>query len=558
MVGLPQILVPVNTIVSQPFQVVDGNGDSVAASMMQPLAAAGSPIAYSSGFTLPAPMGPGSFTQLSVANNVLKTYCASSGQFVLATRAYDYRNGQLVGYSSRDWILLPTSSNNPKAPTPVTGTSFTRTTCPGQINSYTFNFIDSVATDSVFLQFTPPANGISYTTSYTNGLGSASATISFTTPATWNVAANPYFIIKLFARDHACPISGNATYNVVVHSTQCNSDTVWAGDADANYVVNMYDPLAVAVAYSATGPVRSGASTAWVGQWCSNWTGNFVTGVNYKHADCDGNGTVNSSDLAAITANYSLTHPRPGYAAYAKGAGLPDLYFDHTGINPVPGITLSIPIKFGSTAQVASNIYGLAARVRISGITPNNVAVTYPATWLGTAGNTLRFTKSTTPNTIDWAYARTDHQNISGYGGIGALNFTIPATAAVGDRIVISLEDVKVINATGAEMTNYNVLSDTILVKALGVGGVPSVISGAVIVPNPSQRNAVLALSLSQTALVGMTVTDITGRIVWESAPARLAAGAQEVALPQQLRSGVYFVRIHTDAGVQILKWIAE
>ena len=558
----PPFVTGAGTMISTPMHTTDPEGDSIVHSIRTPATSRLVIATYNSGFSSSNPFGTGVPVTISTSPEVMKTY-ANSGRFALAIRTDDYRNGVRVGYTTRDWDHRAGATSNPKAPLPTPTTSFNANICPGGTTTINLSFKDSVGTDSVFafIAGQPGFPGFTTSTVSTPGIGTGSVSYTLTAPSSLSAALNPYFIIPVFVRDNACPIRGYAIYNIVLRVAPCVPDTVWAGDANGDKVVNMYDPLAISIAYGRSGPLRPSASIAWTPQPCGNWSNSFLSGVNMKHADCNGDGTVNNSDLAAVTANYGQFHAREIYLPHAKVAGIPDLYFDHTGVSVYPGATVNIPVKLGSPVSTFGNMYGIAAGLRINGITPVfGTPVSYGTSWLGTAANTVQFSKTTTANNVDWAYARNNRQTVSGNGTLATFSFTIPAGTSVGDKIILTFNNVKVIDAAGNELSNYNILSDTITVRPAGIEHTGSQVSDAVILPNPSNGLAALKFNLHQAADLNVTVADITGRILWHHG-AHFAAGATGITLPvTDIPAGVYLIRILANDALPTkgLKWIKD
>ncbi|XZF12751.1 T9SS type A sorting domain-containing protein [Chitinophagaceae bacterium MMS25-I14] len=547
---------------TQPFPVQDVDGDSIAYQLTTPLGGSTYPLSYATGYSATQPLGSAGSASLNQSSQILSIKTPFIGRFALAMKISEYRNGQLIGYSLYDWTVDGSPFATTPTPPAITNLSgLTVNTCPGQPNSITLNFVDSVATDSVFLTVTPPViAGWTFSNTATAAAGSGSANISWTTPSIANPATLPYFLIKVFAKDNSCPVRGAADYTVLVRLHQCNTDSVWAGDANADFTVNMYDPLAVAVAYGQTGTARTGASTAWVAQYTPDWVGSFITGINMKHADCDGNGAVNNTDLGAITTNYGMVHYRGAHSPQQKNTSVPDLYFDLTGVALKRGTTVTIPVKLGTSALPMGNMYGLATHINVDGINLTTApTVSYPSGWLGNSSNTLNFTKATSSQDVEWAYARTDHQNIAGNGTIANITFAIPANAPVGQMLHFSFADSRIIDKYGNIITAYNEVNDSAaILSGTSVGTVVNNLTQAAIVPNPSEGNVELQLSFAQSSDVSVNITDISGKVIW-SQQKSFPAGAQYLQLPvANLSAGIYLVQVHDVATLQkqVLKWV--
>ena len=86
------------------------------------------------------------------------------------------------------------------------------------------------------------------------------------------------------------------------------SQTMRPGDASNNGYCSHVDVLYVGLGFGAQGPIRQGASISWnQPQNFTLWNQSTVNGVNYGHIDCDGNGIIDSMDIAAIDQNFGLS-----------------------------------------------------------------------------------------------------------------------------------------------------------------------------------------------------------------------------------------------------------
>ena len=336
-------------------------------------------------------------------------------------------------------------------------------------------------------------------------------------------------------------------------------DSLWPGDANYDLIVDNNDILQIALGNGLSGYPRVDQSIIWSPHFCHDWTG-VIGAVNGKHADCNGDGIISASDTNAVIINYSLTHPKHVHQPAARGTGLPDLYFDLTGIALTPGTTVSIPIKLGAVGSPMNTITGIAARVKVSGITPtNNLSLTYPNSWLGNAANTIRFTKAISAVQSDWAYARIDHHTVSGQGTIANLQLSVPANAA-GQQVQLYFEDVRMVDSSGRVLSGYNVVDDSASIQPTGVAHTNALIESMSLSPNPAHNYCTLQLSMKQETSAQLQITDLVGRMVWESS-LQLKSGSQRIDLPAAaLLPGIYFVRLQTSAapGVQALRWVKE
>jgi hypothetical protein len=345
-----------------------------------------------------------------------------------------------------------------------------------------------------------------------------------------------------------------ASFHLGVGSCQL---PVWPGDANNDYITNNNDALYLALVLANTGYARNNASIAYTPQLSPDWPTAGPPAINHKHADCNGDGMISISDTLAIFQNYGLPHPKGVHSPKPKITTLPDLYFDLAGISFTPGTTVNIPIKLGSSSYPMMNIVGLAAQVKLNGISLiQPMAVSHPVSWLGT--NVMKFAKPISNNQVDIAHARIDHTNASGYGTIGNVQLTIPSSAT-GDA-VLYFDNVTIIDSTGAVLTAYNVVDDTIHIQPVGIHGVDAPSVYAELVPNPSKTECRVIFRSEKAVDYLVTVTDLTGKTLWKQSQV-IDKGEQDVPLPvQQFSPGVYFVIVQQDDGtiLRTMKWVKE
>ncbi|MBC6995972.1 Kazal-type serine protease inhibitor domain-containing protein [Neolewinella lacunae] len=92
------------------------------------------------------------------------------------------------------------------------------------------------------------------------------------------------------------------------HPLTAQETLVWPGDANHNGVVNGVDFLYLGHAFNTKGEERPHASTAWYGQAMGTpWENSFPGGVNFAHADADGDARVAARDFNILLRNQYRT-----------------------------------------------------------------------------------------------------------------------------------------------------------------------------------------------------------------------------------------------------------
>jgi hypothetical protein len=234
-----------------------------------------------------------------------------------------------------------------------------------------------------------------------------------------------------YAGNHSVDLGNNTGWAW----TSCTPDTsnVWPGDANYDLTADNIDILYIGLAYGYAGPVRAGASINWVAQPGIDWLQQFATGYNIKHADCDGNGIVNTVDTNAVILNYGQVHPfKQSGPPAVTNFGTP-LYFDFPPGALTPGSTVDIPIMFGTASEPANQFYGVAFTVNYdpSLIQPGSMEITFGNTWFGNGSNTIHINKDFYNNgMIDMAFVKIDHADEAGFGTFATLHFVLANNAS--------------------------------------------------------------------------------------------------------------------------------
>lgn len=233
--------------------------------------------------------------------------------------------------------------------------------------------------------------------------------------------------------------------------------TVWPGDANHDGIANYLDLLNIGLAYDSVGPVRSPASLNWMGQPASPWNYQFADGLNWAHADVDGNGIIEAADTLAILLNYNQIHNKTGRLQSNHGPPL-RLIPDRDSL--LVGDTLYLDIELGVDTLPADTIYGIGFSIAYDPflVEPGSITVDFDNCWVGTKGlDLLTLTHDDSFfGRLDIALTRTDHLNTSGFGHLGKVRIImiddISGKNFIHDTLPFTIEAVRMIRHDETEL----------------------------------------------------------------------------------------------------------
>ena len=287
---------------------------------------------------------------------------------------------------------------------------------------------------------------------------------------------------------------------------------VWPGDANRDGLVSNLDVLELGLAANATGAARTSTSNAWSGQYASAWLGTVSTGWNKAHADCNGDGVVNTNDNSAITANFALTHSFKSNRTSAN----PDISIVPQQNVAYEGIWNKADIVLGDASNTMSQLYGIAFDLNYdqSKIQTDSVKIIYAASFLNANNQNIDFSKAIFANgKLYCASVRVDHSNINGNGKIAEFWYKLKKGLPLNSSIVISAGNVQKVNTNGVLSglsndagTTVNISSNLTGLKALNQ------ISLISVSPNPS--NYQVTLTSDFNSKTNYHLIDLTGRCV--------------------------------------------
>ncbi|MEM7038142.1 MAG: T9SS type A sorting domain-containing protein, partial [Bacteroidota bacterium] len=330
---------------------------------------------------------------------------------------------------------------------------------------------------------------------------------------------------------------------VVTFDTAC----VWPGDANYDLIADNNDLLSLGLAWLNTGPPRPNPDTNWVAQSAQDWTSSFATGVNHKHADCNGDGLVDSSDVSVINFNYGNTHTKTGHS-HTKVDGAATLQFAAMPDSVQAGDTLELVIALGDQAVQASNVLGLAFTMTYdtSLVDSGEVWVDYSNCWLGTTGTNMITLDQDLYDQggIDIAMVRTDGLNQSGQGEICRVSIVmqddIVAKTNLIRTLTLELVDVTAISVDESLVT-VSTSTDSISVYQIENAILPPADQAALLQMFPNPAGQTLNIAWPGEGIQFVHFHDIRGRRV-HSVPGN-ARASMSISV-SDLPEGIYFLKI--------------
>jgi hypothetical protein len=530
------------------------DGDSLVYTMINPMNNPTVAIQYSTPFTSNNPISSSPQSVFDPASGSFTVTPTGPQVSIMAVRVDEYRNGVKIGSVMRDvQIHVVNQVNNLPVMSGFNGgANFVAQIMAGDTLKTTMTSFDPDTTQQLwYTAFSGPAGMV-----VTIDTMLLTPTFAISWPSTQGmISAKPY-TITITVSDNNCPYRGVNTFTYLVYVNNPNGADVWPGDANSDLTADMLDILPIGIGYGSWGPVRVNATTSWTAQSAANWSGSLPSGVNFKHADCNGDGLIDTLDLLPIAANYGLIHPKMAFTEIIAdhASALPELAFDMVPDTLYPGMTVNIPILLGSAIDPVNNLYGLVFTVDYDNayVFPGSMNASFANSWLGQPSvNMVKDFSS--QGKMDAGMVRIDQTNVSGSGTMGTLTFTVPASIPNSGTLSLSFSNIKAINA-GMQDINLTGKSSTIHISAspLGISGL-AFKNNLFVYPNPS--TGIFHLSTNSGGVQQIKVTDLIGNEV-AVIPSRNSQGDVSGFDLSGSGAGWYLVYATTHVGQQYVRKI--
>jgi hypothetical protein len=264
----------------------------------------------------------------------------------------------------------------------------------------------------------------------------------------------------------------NCCATAIFDAPDCNTpNLVWPGDANADNFADNFDLLNIGLAFGAQGAARTVKGIEWLGLQAENWNKLFANDLNYKHADCNGDGKITADDIQALAVNFGEHHGTIESPVLIGGAKDDPPFYVDLPQTMASGSSFSAPIILGSEDKPVKDAYGVAFTLKFDPgiIKPSSVQLQYDPSWLGVMGvNLLTFDKTfANDGIIKVALVRNDHNNVSGFGQVAAFIGIIDNIAGK-DVMTVEISNVRAIKGNESLIPLYKPTEVTQLVTGTG------------------------------------------------------------------------------------------
>jgi hypothetical protein len=362
-----------------------------------------------------------------------------------------------------------------------------------------------------------------------------------------------WYKVKAYDARHTCSSTDSVFVGV-------DDDCVWPGDANGDHIVDHLDILNIGVGLGKTGNTRTG--TSWRSYHTASWPYQTGGGINYKHIDADGNGTIEVADTAIISQyfnrSYSFILPPP------KSKPIdPSVYVHMPADTIYAGDTIDGALYMGSPNHKAYTIYGVGAAVKYKNtfMAPGSFRFD-PVASFPCGGSPKLEMKRDSGTTVQFAAVRLDGNDTNGYGPMAYIHFVLKDTLSAnyspkGEILPFYISRVEAVDKKGNLLPVYPA-SDSVVImrkhRAMFAGiKEADALKNIRVYPNPAGNYCIVESDYTWTGsleIVNMLSSTLT--VYPEQSTKRIGLNTAALA------AGVYILRIQTTNGLTERKLIIQ
>lgn len=356
--------------------------------------------------------------------------------------------------------------------------------------------------------------------------------------------------------------------SMVASALPPSTDYVMPGDADRDHRANVQDLLNIGVGHYSNGAPRPEATTNWSPQFAPNWDESIKQTVNYKHLDCDGNGTVNEFDADVIIKHYAALDTTP--VGFLENLPQLRIEFDKDTIivdpnNPAP-VEINGTIKVGTSSRPALGLYGLSFALQYPEYVNHNPDADYDDDFFGSSNHMLWLAKDVHDHSqLDIGLTRKNGASVNGYGRVAKVAFNTDVIIII-DIIArgeskpvpfsVPVRGLKAIDKNGNVFKlSVPIEQDTVWIKSLQTTGTQEEILRTKVIVSPNPATTQAEVYFSDLQVESVEVINSLGQKVLTPRTIEDRRVRFDVS---NWQSGVYTLRVRTKDGMIEKKLVVE
>lgn len=339
-------------------------------------------------------------------------------------------------------------------------------------------------------------------------------------------------------------------FTVVDSCTLAQMDSVYPGDCNYDLYANAQDFLSIGLAYGDTTIPRTNQSIVWDAHYAANSGNSFANGLDYKHADCNGDGIINFDDTTAIIQNH---FNGPHVYSYRQMQGNHDrsnplLYVVATPDTCGVHSTIHLDIYLGDSMTPVNNIYGISFRLSYSptnAIHPGTLVDTIQNSFMGIVNSNLLAGKihDAVNPFVDFGIVGIDHHDRGGFGLLGTADVVTEDNLSGIHVVYFDISDVHAIDSAENQVAISTMGDSVVLINNVGIPKT-DINETVHLFPIPAKDKVYLFVENNQAYEI--CFVDVLGRNVLEQ---KINSGNAAIDV-SKLPNGVYTAKVLTDKGV--------
>jgi len=369
------------------------------------------------------------------------------------------------------------------------------------------------------------------------------------------------YCISSTGRCETADIEVEVEYEAKNCSKQCAGDCVWPGDVDLNGQVDMQDLLHIGYEFGKEGTQRSHQGIQFRSYHADDWGEDIVgRSIDLKHADANGDGTVDQDDLLAVDNSYHSEHSLIPKEVFMKG----DFPFEIVNLTPGAdsGDLAMYEVRLGDGSYPVIDLAGYSYKLDYNTDVVNDSSLNvdfYHKSWFSFNSNTVNLFKKPWQGRLESGFARAGGKPASGSGGTEVIVFIVEDDLdpfRSDDEIVrvpFYFSDIRFINSKGetVQLEDYAYILE-IDRRADKNKGLDS--NKLIVYPNPSKGQVMIHLNgsnkMSSFRLLGLNGAELISNLSPDF--------KHEILDLSFLTDGMYILQVETDLGLITKKIVIQ